>query len=139
MKRKDVLASTTLRSVLSEFQAAEKKSGSGPLNMSQMTSITRKAVLRRQEAAAQYLNASRIDLALKEQDEATLLSEFLPPLLSTPEIDLLLHEAIAETDAKNPKDLGKVSKAFYSKVDKCTVDTNLVKTRAGVLLSSPIS
>jgi uncharacterized protein len=89
-----------------------------------------------EEAAAQYLTASRVDLAVKEQEEATLLSGLLPPLLSEDEIDRHLRGAIEEAGAKDVKSLGLVLKAFYSRVDSLIVDKNLVKRRLQFLLSS---
>jgi len=79
-------------------------------------------------------------LADKEKREADILSTFLPPLLAESEIDRVLRDVIVEhkPEGDSRKALGKVFKAFYSKVDKSTVDTDLVKQRAEVLLTNPI-
>jgi uncharacterized protein YqeY len=63
---------------------------------------------------------------------------FLPPLLSQAEIDRVLQEAIAEClqDSNPKKVLGLVFKSFYSKVDKSSVDSDLVKSRASALLNT---
>jgi uncharacterized protein YqeY len=91
------------------------------------------------DAAGQFAKASRHDLAEKEQRELSILSTFLPPLLSEAEIDRILREILSEQSvATHPpsKAFGKLSKAFYSKVDKSTVDPAVVKKTAEALLCS---
>jgi uncharacterized protein YqeY len=91
------------------------------------------------DSAAQFIGASRPDLAEKEKREADILSTFLPPLLGESEIDRALREVLAEhkPEGDSRKALGKVFKAFYSKVDKSTVDAELVKHRAEILIRNP--
>ncbi|KAF8972936.1 Yqey-like protein-domain-containing protein [Flammula alnicola] len=129
-----------MQSVLSEINSAEKVAKDG-LSSSVMASVVRKAIQRRTEAASKFTEANRPDLAEKEQQEAELLSKFLPPLLSTTEIDTHIKAAVdalpVGTDPR--KSLGLVFKEFYSRVDKSTVDANLVKQRAQELLSSSTS
>ncbi|KIK42907.1 hypothetical protein CY34DRAFT_804389 [Suillus luteus UH-Slu-Lm8-n1] len=135
MKTKDSVTSTTLRSILSEVYAADKSAGS-PVSSSAITAILRRAALRRHDSAIQFVNASRPDLAQKEHREADVLAAYLPPLMSETEIDRVLNEVITETtlDGDSRKILGQVYKTFYSKVDKSTVDTNIVKRKAEALL-----
>jgi hypothetical protein len=63
----------------------------------------------------------------------------LPPLLPETDIDCLLKEIITEqvalTKGDPRKSIGKVFKTFYSRVDKATVDPDLVKRRAEALLA----
>lgn len=135
MKTKDSITSTTIRSILSEIYAADKSAGS-PVSSSAIIAILRRATLRRHDSAIQFVNASRPDLAQKEHREADILAAFLPPLMSEAEIDRVLNEVITETtlDGDSRKILGQVYKTFYSKVDKSTVDTNIVKRKAEALL-----
>jgi len=137
MKNKDSFTSTTLRAVLSEVYAADKTSPS-QISSSAIISIIRKATLRRTDSAAQFTGASRPDLAEKENREADILSAFLPPLLAESEIDRVLRDVLAEHKPEGDprRALGQVFKTFYAKVDKSTVDTNLVKSRAEILLSN---
>jgi uncharacterized protein YqeY len=94
--------------------------------------------LAQHDSAIQFVNASRSDLAQKEYREADILAAFLPPLMSDAEIDRVLNEIVTETtlDGDSRKILGQVYKTFYSKVDKSTVDTNIVKRKAEALLSN---
>jgi len=135
MKNKDSFTSTTLRSVLSEVYAADKTSPP-KISSSAITSIIRKAVLRRTDSATQFINASRPDLAAKEKLEADILVTLLPPLLAESEINRVLQDVLAgyKLEGEPRKALGKLLKAFYIKVDKSTVDPNLVKNRAETML-----
>lgn len=142
MKNKDVVASTTLRSVLSEVYNLDKVSGS-KTSSSAVVGVLRKAALRRMESAAEFTKGGRSDLAEKESREAEIISVFLPPLMSEAQIDHTLKEVLAEcpqdSSSHSRKTLGKVFKAFYSKVDKSNVDADLVKRRAEILLNTNCS
>lgn len=92
------------------------------------------------DVAAQFSQASRPDLAGKERQEADFLAKFLPPLLPQADIDRVLKEIITEeiplTQTDPRKAIGKVFKAFYSRVDKASVDPDLVKRRAEAILAA---
>ncbi|SRR6266403_5285139 len=93
------------------------------------------------DSADQFSQASRPDLAAKEQQEAAFLARFLPPLLSEAEIDRILKgvisEQLSETQADPRKSIGKVFKTFYATVDRARVDPDLVRRRAEALLAAP--
>jgi len=137
MKAKDTLKSTTIRSVLAEVYSADKLQAQ-PLPAGGIVSVLRKAVTRRADAAAEFDKAARADLAEKERKEADVLQAFVPPLLATPEIDRRLQEVLAELQPApgDKKALGQVFKAFYARVDRSAVDTDLVKKRAEALLAA---
>ncbi|THH15473.1 hypothetical protein EW146_g4998 [Bondarzewia mesenterica] len=140
MKTKDTFASTTIRSILAEVYNADKASSDEKISSSAITSLIRKAAARRADSTSQFIQASRPDLAEKEQREAEFLSSFLPPLLPEADVDRVLREVISEQSVEAQSDprkaLGKVFKAFYSKVDKSTVDPGVVKRRAETLLTN---
>ncbi|PCH43502.1 GatB/YqeY domain-containing protein [Wolfiporia cocos MD-104 SS10] len=145
MKSRNTAKSTVIRSILAEVYAADKAPGRAEVvPSSTIYAILRKAVQRRAESAAEFEKASRSDLAQKEQQEAELLQSFLPPLLPEAEIDHVLRDILAaqpqpagEGNAK--KALGNVYKAFYAKVDRSLVNTDLVRERAEALLSETSS
>ncbi|TFY75337.1 hypothetical protein EWM64_g8676 [Hericium alpestre] len=139
MKSKDTVTATTIRSVLAEVYAADKTAKDGKVPSTTIFSLLRKAKTRRVDAASRFKEASRSDLAEKEEHEANLLDAFLPPLLSEADIDRVLKTIIPEQRAEgedNKRAMGKVMKAFYSKVDRSTVDPQLVTARVGALLAS---
>lgn len=78
------------------------------LSDEQVISVVEKQIKQRKEAAGQYANAGRQDLADKELAEAAQLQAYLPEPLSEAQIDALIEAAIAETGAGNPKEMGKV-------------------------------
>ncbi len=60
------------------------------------------------ESIEQYEAAGRDDLASKERAELDVLADFLPQPLTETEIDELIDEAIAGTEASSIKDMGRV-------------------------------
>jgi len=135
MKSRDALTTITIRSVLADIYLADKASGK-QVQAPAIISILRKAVARRNDSASQFALAVRPDLAEKEHREANLLLSFLPPLLSQEEIDSALNKAITAIPEKDRKIPGKIFKAFYSTVDRSSVDAELVKKRVELLLNS---
>ncbi|KAL4080202.1 Yqey-like protein-domain-containing protein [Scleroderma yunnanense] len=137
MKNRDTVASTTLRSVLSEVYNLDKSSGS-KASSSTVVGVLRKAILRRRLSVAEFTKGGRTDLVEREAREAEIISAFVPPMMPEAQIDLALKEVLAEypeDSNSNPcKSLGVVLKTFYSKVDKSNVDADLVKRRAEALL-----
>ena len=93
-----------LRLVLSELQKAEKDGDGDEL------AVLRRERKRRREAAQAYRDASRTDLAEQEDLEALLIEDYLPAELSDAELDKLVQQAVAETGAESPRDMGKAIK-----------------------------
>ncbi len=70
--------------------------------------IIEKMLKQRKDSITHYEAAKRDDLATAEQDEINILSVYMPQALSDDEVERLVAEAVAETDAKNMQDMGKV-------------------------------
>lgn len=111
MKSADRERVGALRLVLSELQKAEKDGDSDEL------AVLRRERKRRQEAAAAYRDAGREELAAGEEYEAAVIEEYLPAELSDEELAAIVTEAIAETGAEGPADMGQVMKAVMGRVD----------------------
>ena len=62
----------------------------------------------RRDSLEQYEKAGRDDLAEQESYELEVLKTYLPEALSDEEVDALVAEAIAESGAESPRDMGKV-------------------------------
>lgn len=97
-----------LRLVLSELQRAAKDGGDDEL------SVLRRERKRRLEAAAQFRDGGRPELAESEESEAKLIEGYLPAQLSDSELESLVAAAIAQTGASSPADLGQVMKAVMA-------------------------
>jgi uncharacterized protein len=93
-----------LRLVLSELQKAEKEGDGDELV------VLRRERKRRREAAQAYRDAARADLADREDLEAQMIEDYLPAELSDAELDALVQQAVAETSAESPRDMGKAIK-----------------------------
>jgi uncharacterized protein len=74
--------------------------------------MLQKMVKQRQDSIAIYDQAGRDDLATGEREEIAIISEFLPAAMSPDEIRAAIADAIGETGAAGPKDMGKVIAAL---------------------------
>jgi hypothetical protein len=98
-----------LRLVLSELQKAAKEGGDDEL------AVLRRERKRRLEAAAQFRDGGRPELADQEESEAKMIETYLPAELSEAELDSIVAAAIAETGASEQKDMGQVMKVVMAK------------------------
>ena len=86
----------------------------------------------RRDAANQFVDGGRQDLADNELAEVEVLKEFLPAQLSENEIIALIDETIATTGATGPQGMGQVMGQLKSKVQgraDMQVISQLVKER----------
>ena len=77
--------------------------------------VLRKMLKQRQDSIVAYEAAGREELAAQERDEVAVLREFLPRQMDEEATRAAIAEAIAETGAAGPRDMGKVSAAMKSK------------------------
>ncbi|MBM4283914.1 MAG: GatB/YqeY domain-containing protein [Deltaproteobacteria bacterium] len=87
-----------------------------PLAEPELQAVLATQVKQRREAAAEYTKAGRLDLAHREEEEATFLLSFLPPQLGPEELEAEIAAVIAEVGAQGPKDLGKVMKSAMARL-----------------------
>ncbi len=100
---------SALRLVLSELQK-EAKEGRGD-----EVAVLRRERKRRIDAATQFREGGRPELADQEEAEATIIEHYLPAELDDAELDAIVAAAIAETGAGSPKDMGQVMKAVMAR------------------------
>ena len=100
-----------LRLVLSELQKAAKEGGDDEL------AVLRRERKRRLEAAGAYREAGRADLAEGEEREAELIGSYLPAELSEPELVAIVEQAVRESGAASPKEMGVAMKHAIAAVD----------------------
>jgi len=98
-----------LRLVLSELQKAAKEGSDDEL------AVLRRERKRRLEAASQFRDGGRPELADQEEAEAELIAGYMPAELADEELDAIVAAAIAETGASSPKDMGQVMKVVMAK------------------------
>jgi uncharacterized protein YqeY len=100
-----------LRLVLSELQKASKEGDADEL------AVLRRERKRRLESASAFRGAGRDELAVGEEAEAKLIEGYLPAELPDDELRAIVRDAVAESGASSPKDMGQVMKAAMPKVD----------------------
>lgn len=99
-----------LRMILSELQKDAKEGAGDEL------AVLRRERKRRLDAAQQFRDGGRAELAAQEEGEAELIAAYLPRQLSDAELDAIVAAAVAETGASSPKDIGQVMKAAMATV-----------------------
>ena len=78
------------------------------LDDTQVLSVLEKMLKQRRDSLHQFQGAGRTDLAEQEQSEILLIEGYLPAKLGEAEMAELVAQAIAESGAAGPKDIGKV-------------------------------
>jgi uncharacterized protein YqeY len=98
-----------LRLVLSDLQKAAQEGSVDEL------AVLRRERKRRHEAASQFRDAGRPELAEREEAEARLIEAYLPAELEDSALDAIIAAAITETGASGPRDMGQVMKAVMAR------------------------
>ena len=109
LKAKDSLRLNTIRGVISEIKNKEIDLRR-ELQDDEIISITSTQIKRRKEAAALFQKGGRNDLYQKENQEMTILQEYLPQQVSEETLQNRIQEVIAELGSVDIKDIGKVMK-----------------------------
>jgi len=107
MRAKDKLRLGTIRMTLAAVKQREIDERI-ELTEGDVLAIVTKMVKQRKDAAQQFADADRHDLADKELEEIVILESFLPQPLTPEEIDALIATAISDTGAAGMQDMGKV-------------------------------
>jgi uncharacterized protein YqeY len=101
---------SALRLVLSELQKAAKEGDGDEL------AVLRRERKRRHESAAAFRDGGRPELAAAEEVEAGYIEAYLPAELSDDELRAIVADAVAQTGASSPRDMGQVMKASMARV-----------------------
>ena len=83
---------------------------------SQIMATIRKMIKQRRDAAQQFTDAGRDELAAKEMSEITHLEVYLPTQLEPAQIEQAVSAAIAELKAESLRDMGKVMAHLQAKL-----------------------
>jgi len=128
MKAGDAMKRDTIRLLESALknEAIEKRKPVTELQDDEVVAILRRLSKQRRESAESYRAGDREDLAVKEDAELALISEYLPAAMSESDIRALVAEAKVETGASSKADFGKLMGATAKKVAG-RADGNIVK------------
>ena len=134
MRTGDDVRKRTLRMVLSAVKLAEVEKR-GELDEAGMISVLQREVKARNETIQDAERAGRPELTEATRAELAVLRAYLPEQLSDDELTRLARQAIAETGATSPAEMGKVMKALMPQVQG-KVDGKAVSDRVRDLLTS---
>ena len=115
MKAKDAGRLSALRMLKAAIMNKGVEKGRD-LDDAEVLQVVASLVKQRRDSIDQFQKAGRTDLVEKESSEVKVLEAYLPPAASADDIDAAVAEAVAETGATSPKDMGKVMKAVMPKL-----------------------
>lgn len=107
MRAKDKPLVATLRLLNAEIKQREVDTRS-ELNDADIIKIIGKMIKQRKDAAEQYDQAERPELAAQERAESEILVNYLPQQLTTEEIQSLVDKTITQSCATGMQDMGRV-------------------------------
>src|ERR687890_270472 len=91
-----------LRMIADALQKAEKDNGADPVE------VLQRERKRRMEAAEAYRDGGRTDAAEAEEREAEIITSYMPEQLSDEDLHAIVGDAVAESGASSPQEMGKV-------------------------------
>ena len=74
----------------------------------EILAILQKMVKQRHESTVMYQEGGRLELAAQEEEEITIIEEFLPQKMGQEEMAVAVGEVVAECGATSLKDMGAV-------------------------------
>jgi uncharacterized protein YqeY len=125
MRQKDAPRLSALRMLKAAFMNKSVEKGH-ELDDDEARQVVAALVKQRRDSIEQFQKGGRQDLVDKETAELGILESYLPPAADPALIARIVDEAVAETGAASPKDMGKVMKAAMAKLAGQTVDGKLV-------------
>jgi uncharacterized protein len=110
-----------LRLIASELQKAAKEGAlrgdpSGPTPREDEVAVLQRERKRRLEAAEAYREGGRQEAAAAEEREAEIIASYMPEQISDEELGAIVGDAVAESGASSPQEMGKVMSLVMPKV-----------------------
>lgn len=124
MKARDNVRTSTIRMVISVVKNREID-GRVALDDEGVLAVLTSAAKQRRESIEQFEKGGRTDLADQEKAELAIISSFLPEQMGEAEVEALVIQAVKDSGAVGPKDMGKLMKELMPKV-KGKADGKLV-------------
>ncbi len=125
MRRHDGVRLGALRMLKAALVNREIERGHA-LDDSEALQVVSALVKQRRDSIEQFQKGGRQDLVDKEAAEIRVLETYLPPAADPAAIDRAVGDAIAETGATSPKDMGRVMKAAMAKLAGQVIDGKAV-------------
>jgi uncharacterized protein YqeY len=115
MKAREQTRVSTLRMLMAAMKNVQVERGH-ELDDEEALEVVAREAKRRRESMDAFEKGGRAELVAKEGAELAVLESYLPERLSDDELAALVDEAIAETGATSPKEMGQVMKAVMPKL-----------------------
>ncbi|MBI3652766.1 MAG: GatB/YqeY domain-containing protein [Acidobacteria bacterium] len=132
MKAREAERLSALRMVKTALKLRETELP-GSVDDAEAAKVLGTLLKQRRDAAEAFRNGGREEMALKEENEARIIQEYLPAAASLEELTEAVATAIEETAATTAKDMGAVMKAARAKLVGKTIDgktlSDLVKAK----------
>jgi uncharacterized protein len=125
MRQHDPARLSALRMLKAALMNREVERGHG-LDDAESQQVVVSLVKQRRDSIDQFTKGGRQDLAEKEAAEIRVLEAYLPPAADAEAIERAITDAIAETGASSPKDMGRVMKAAMARLAGQSVDGKAV-------------
>jgi len=125
MRKREPARLSALRMLKAAFMNREVEKGRA-LRDDEAQQVVSSLVKQRKDSVEQFTKGGRSDLAAKETAEIAVLESYLPPAVDPAAVERAVTEAIAETGAASPKDMGRVMKAVMEKLAGQHVDGKAV-------------
>ena len=135
MKSGDKVRLDTVRSIRAAILEFNTSGAGRALTEEDEVKLVQKLAKKRKDAIEIYKTHGRTEAADKEQQELTILEEFLPKQLEESEIRSIVEQVIADTSASSAKDFGKVIGAAMKEL-KGKADGTIVQTMVKSLLGN---
>ncbi|MBL7198916.1 MAG: GatB/YqeY domain-containing protein [Anaerolineae bacterium] len=115
LRERDAVRKGALRLALAALKNARVEKNAD-LTDDEAIVVMSKEVKQRRDSIGEYEKAGRDDLVAAEAAEIEILNQYLPRALGREEIVELAREAIAETGASGPKQMGQVMRVLMPRV-----------------------
>lgn len=129
MRKRDVIRLSTLRLLKAALMNREIERGHA-LDESESLQVVASLVKQRKDSIEQFTRGGRQDLVDKETSEIRVLDAYLPPAADPAAVERAVVDAIRETGAASPTDMGRVMKAAMARLAGQTVDGKAVNELA---------
>jgi len=115
MRNNEVIERNTIRMVLTSIKLAEVERGKS-LEDNEIISILQKEIKMRKETILEAEKGNRTDIIQTTQEEIRVLENYLPKQMGVDEIRVIIAKIIADLNAIDIKDMGKIMKVAVPEI-----------------------
>ena len=136
MRKHDAVRLSTLRMLKAALMNREVERKRA-LDDAESLQVVAQLVKQRKDSIEQFTSGGRPELAAKELAEIGVLETYLPAAADPAAVEQAVVDAIQETGATSPKDMGRVMKAAMARLAGQTVDGKSVNELVRKKLTGP--